>query len=76
MKKIKDWFIGLCVAMLGGMICIVCVATIKYFIDMIHTTGSDCIGNFLRFILGLLGVILMPYVFFKILEDGLHDKRK
>ena len=75
-KKIKQWFIGLLLVVHGGTICCLGVGIVFTFINMMNTTGKEFIGNFLFFLFEVFGFLILPYVFFKQVEDGVQNRWK
>ena len=77
MKKIiKQWCVGLAIALLGSGICLTGSDAVFSFIDMVNTTGSECVGYFIRFIFMLSLFTIFPYVFFMEIKDGVKYKFK
>ena len=74
MKKIKQWFIGLFMAIYGGIICGSGIAVVLNFISMMNSTGKEFIGYFLGFLFELFLFLILPYLFFKQIEDSVDEK--
>ena len=74
MRQIKEWFMGLCIAIFGSMVCFVSIALVVNFICMMNSTGKEFVEYFVNFIIDLIGFVFLPYIFFKILEteDNKH----
>lgn len=75
-KKITQWFIGLVVSMFGLGVCSVAYGCGYAVIGMVTTVGRQSVGYFLVFIFCLLLFLLLPYLMFKIVEEGIADKYK
>ena len=76
MKKIKQWFVGLLTAIYGGMICYLGIGVVLNFISMMNSTGKEFVGYFLYFLFELFLFLILPYIFFKQIEDGVNKKWK
>ena len=74
MKKLKCWAIGLRLAIFGAMICIPCAGIVVNFIAMMDSTGKEFIGYFIPFIIDIVGFIILPYIFYKVLVDDSNKK--
>lgn len=75
-KRVIQWLIGFGFALWGLAICMCGVGTVLNFISMINSIGSESTGWFVLFVLTLLAFVFSPYLFFKVLEDGVRDKFK
>lgn len=75
MKKIKQWLKGFVVACEGFTITLTGIGTIIFFIEIINSTGKDCLINFLLFLSMLLTFIFSPYLAFKDFQLLTKDKK-
>ena len=76
MKKIKQWFCGLIMALYGASIILCFVALVFNFISMMNSNGWEFVGYFVSFIFDLGLCVFMPYVLFLQIQDGVHDRWK
>ena len=76
MKKIKQWLVGLLFAIYGGMICCLGIGAVLNFISMMNSTGKEFVGYFFYFLFELFLFLILPYIFFKQIEDGVNEKLK
>ena len=75
-KKITQWFIGLLLCIVGFCTCVIGIYVGYGFINVINTTGKECIGYFIGSVIFLLIFLLLPYVVFHTTKDGVLDKWK
>lgn len=76
MKKIKQWCIGFLIVISGGMVCCLGVGIVLNFISMVNSTGKEFVGYFIYFFFQLVLFLIMPYIIFKGVEDGVNEKYK
>ena len=75
MKTVKNWFKGILLAFLGGIVFFYSViAPVELFVKMMNTTGKDFVGYFIYFAVCLLFFIFAPIVYFYILQDKTKEK--
>ena len=75
MKTVKNWFKGILLAFLGGIVFFYSViAPVELFVKMMNTTGKDFVGYFIYFAVCLLFFIFVPIVYFYILQDKTKEK--
>lgn len=75
-KKIIQWLIGLTFSMFGLGVCVTGYECVRAFTGMINTVGRQFIGYLLAFVFCLLLFSFLPYLMFKMVEDGIADKYK
>ena len=75
-KKIIQWFIGFVISLYGLANCVCGFCVGYFFVNMINSTGKESIGCFVAFIIMLLVFLFSPYMFFKVMQDGVQDKFK
>ena len=75
MKTVKNWFKGILLAFLGGIVFFYsAIAPVELFVKMMNTTGKDFVGYFIYFAVCLLFFIFAPIVYFYILQDKTKEK--
>ena len=61
MKTVKNWFKGILLAFLGGIVFFYSIiAPVELFVEMMNTTGKDFVGYFIYFAVCLLFFIFAP----------------
>lgn len=73
MKKIKEWFIGLVLAFIGGGICLSGVGAVLDFLNMLISNGKDFIWHFINFTTHLLILIFAPHILFTEVKEYIND---
>lgn len=75
MKTVKNWFKGILLAFLGGIVFFYSViAPVELFVKMMNTTGKDFVGYFIYFAVYLLFFIFAPIIYFYTLQDKTKEK--
>lgn len=69
MKKIKQWFFGLVIAMYGVAIGLCFVGVVASFGDMMNSVGVEFVGNFIMFVICLTFTVFLPYICFHQMKD-------
>ena len=76
MKTVKNWFKGILLAFLGGIVFFYSViAPVELFVKMMNTTGKDFVGYFIYFAVYLLFFIFAPIIYFYTLQDKTKENK-
>lgn len=74
--KVKQWFAGMMISILGYAAFDCGLSIIRAFMDMMSLTGMEFVEVFAIFVLSILGFVFIPYIVFHLIKDGVQDKWK